>query len=125
MNILLDTHVLIWVLEDTPLLSARAREAIIDGKNMVFVSSASVWEMSIKKAIGKLEVPDNLQQELELHRFTQLDISFEHAELAGKLPLIHKDPFDRMLIAQAKIEKLTLVSKDQYFDQYDVKLLKA
>jgi len=125
MNILLDTHVLIWVLEDNPRLSEQARDAIIEGENMVFVSTASVWEMSIKKALGKLEVPNNLQQELEEHRFTLLDIKFEHAELAGKLPNIHKDPFDRMLVAQAKTEKLTLISKDKHIEQYDVKLLKA
>ena len=125
MNLLLDTHILIWALEDNPLLSENAREAILKGENMVFVSSASVWEMSIKKSIGKLNIPDNLQEELEQHRFTLLDITFEHANLAGKLPPIHRDPFDRMLIAQAKIEKLTLISKDKYIGQYDVKLLKA
>jgi len=125
MNLLLDTHVLIWALENNPILSNAAKEAIQDGTNMVFVSAASAWEMSIKKAIGKLEVPDNLQQELAQHRFTMLDINFEHAQLAGKLPNIHKDPFDRMLIAQAKIEKLTLITKDQYINLYDVKLLKA
>ena len=124
MNLLLDTHILIWALENNPELSEKARNAIIDGNNMVFVSSASVWEISIKKAMGKLKVPDNLFTELKSHRFTLLNINFEHAQLAGELPLLHKDPFDRMLIAQAIVEKLTLISNDHFISQYDVKLLK-
>ncbi len=124
MNLLLDTHILIWALENNPALSDNARKLIIDGNNMVFVSTASVWEISIKQAIGKLIIPDNLLEELEAHRFTLLNINFEHAQLAGKLPLIHKDPFDRMLVAQAKIEKLTLISNDQFIAQYDVKQIK-
>jgi len=125
MNILLDTHVLIWALENNSSLSKAAKEAIQEGKNRVFVSAASVWEMSIKKTMGKLKVPDNLYEELEKHRFTMLDISFEHAQLAGELPNIHKDPFDRMLIAQAKLENLTLITVDSYIHKYDVKLLMA
>ena len=125
MNLLLDTHALIWVLEDNPTLSEQARNAIINGKNVVFVSAATVWEMSIKQSMGKLEVPDNVKEEMELLRFTPLEITFEHAKLAGQLPNIHKDTFDRMLIAQAKLEGLMLVSGDRIIKQYDVKLLKA
>lgn len=125
MNLLLDTHALIWALENHPALSGNAKDKIIDGHNMVFVSSASVWEISIKKAMGKLIAPDNLTEEIKLHRFTQLNINFDHAKLAGELPDIHKDPFDRMLIAQAKIEKLTLVTRDSQIAKYDVTLLKA
>ena len=125
MNILLDTHVLIWALENNPGLSDSARESITRAGNMVFVSSVSVWEIAIKKAMGKLETPDNLQQEIALHRFTPLQINYDHAELAGKLPDIHKDPFDRMLIAQAIIEKLTLVTRDKAIAQYDVNILAA
>ena len=124
MNVLLDTHILIWALENNPSLSEKARNVIIRGENMVFVSSASVWEISIKRAMGKLEAPDNLLEELISHRFSLLNINAEHAQLAGKLPLIHKDPFDRMLVAQAKIEKLTLISNDSFIAQYKVKLLK-
>lgn len=124
MNVLLDTHILIWALENNPSLSKKARNAIITGGNMVFVSSASVWEISIKKSIGKLRVPDNLLEELIAHRFNLLNISAEHAQLAGELPMIHKDPFDRMLVAQAKIEKLTLISNDPMIAQYKVKLLR-
>ena len=124
MNVLLDAHILIWALENNPSLSKKARNAIITGGNMVFVSSASVWEISIKKSIGKLRVPDNLLEELIAHRFNLLNISAEHAQLAGELPMIHKDPFDRMLVAQAKIEKLTLISNDPMIAQYKVKLLR-
>jgi PIN domain nuclease of toxin-antitoxin system len=125
MNILLDTHALIWALENNPELSNTARDVIIDGRNMVFVSAASVWEISIKCAMGKLIVPDNLQEEIVLHRFTHLPINHAHAELAGQLPDIHKDPFDRMLVAQAMVEKLTLVSRDKFIAEYDVKVIKA
>jgi len=125
MNVLLDTHILIWALENNPTLSENARNAIITGSNIVFVSSASVWEISIKKSMGKLKVPDNLLEELLAHRFRLLDINAEHAQLAGELPLIHKDPFDRMLVAQAKIEKLTLISVDPHIAQYEVKILKG
>ena len=124
MNVLLDTHILIWALENNPSLSKKARDVITTGANMVFVSSASVWEISIKKSTGKLIVPDNLLEELAAHRFSLLNISAEHAQLAGELPMIHKDPFDRMLVAQAKIEKLTLISNDPMIAQYRVKLLK-
>jgi len=123
-NVLLDTHILIWALENNPSLSKKARNAIITGGNVVFVSSVSVWEISIKKSIGKLRVPDNLLEELIAHRFNLLNISAEHAQLAGELPMIHKDPFDRMLVAQAKIEKLTLISNDPMIAQYEVKLLR-
>ena len=96
MNILLDTHVLIWA-----------------------------WEISIKKAMGKLRTPDNLIEEISLHRFSPLQINFEHAQLAGELPGIHKDPFDRMLIAQAIIEELTLITRDNLIPKYDVNVIKA
>jgi len=125
MNLLLDTHVLIWALENSPTLSANARDAIVDGNNMVFVSAASAWEISIKKAIGKLEAPDNLLEEIELHRFTPLNMNFDHARRAGTLPDIHKDPFDRMLIAQAQIERLILVTRDDSIPRYDVNVLGA
>lgn len=125
MNLLLDTHVLIWALENNATLSKAAHNAIIDGNNIVFVSSVSIWEISIKQTMGKLIVPDNLQEEISLHRFTPLNINFEHAKLAGELPRIHKDPFDRMLIAQAIIEKLALVTRDSLIAQYDTNLLEA
>lgn len=125
MNLLLDTHVLIWALENNPTLAEEARVKIICGSNLVFVSAASIWEIGIKVQLGKLDVPDNLQQELKLHRFTPLNITHEHAELAAQLPAIHKDPFDRMLVAQAISEKLTLVTRDDLICQYLVDVLRA
>jgi PIN domain nuclease of toxin-antitoxin system len=125
MNILLDTHVLIWTLENNPTLSDKARNSIVRANNIVFVSSASVWEIAIKKQLAKLDSPDNLQEEIKLHRFTPLPINHDHAELVGKLPDIHKDPFDRMLIAQATIEKLTLVTRDELIAKYNIKIIKA
>ena len=125
MILLLDTHTLIWALEDNPALSAAAREAIIDGNNIVFVSAVSVWEISIKKALGKLDAPDTLLEEIERHRFTPLEIALEHGDRAGKLPPIHLDPFDRMLIAQAQSEQLTLVTRDPEIQKYRVHCLVA
>ncbi len=125
MNILLDTHVLIWALENNPTLSDTARNSITLAGNMVFVSSVSIWEIGIKKNLGKIEVPDNLQEEIKLHRFTPLNITYDHAELAGKLPLLHRDPFDRMLVAQAITEKLTLVTRDKRIGRYAVKTVTA
>ena len=125
MNILLDTHVLIWALENNPTLTESAVNSIVDGNNMVFVSSVSVWEISIKQKLGKLQAPDNLLEEIRLHRFTPLQINLDHAQLAGKLPHIHKDPFDRMLIGQAIVEKLVLLTRDESIAKYNLNILKA
>ena len=125
MNLLLDTHTLIWALEGNPTLSAAARGAIIDGNNIVFVSAVSVWEISIKKALGKLDAPDTLLEEIVRHRFTPLEITLEQGDRAGKLPPIHVDPFDRMLIAQAQSEQLTLVTRDPEIRKYQVGCLVA
>lgn len=101
-----------WALEGKLALSAPARDAIIDGNNIVFVSAVSVWEISIKKALGKLQAPDTLLAEIERLRFTPLDVTLEHADRAGRLPPLHTDPFDRMLIAQAQSDHLMLVTRD-------------
>lgn len=122
---LIDRHTLIWAFENIPKLCKAAKDAIIDGQNMVFVSAATVWEISIKRALGKLEAPDNLLNEIEIHRFTLLDITALHADAAGRLPNIHTDPFDRMLIAQAQLENMVLVTRDQHILKYDVKYLTA
>jgi PIN domain nuclease of toxin-antitoxin system len=124
-NLLLDTHTLIWALADSPELAADAREAIVNGDNIVFVSAVSVWEIAIKKALGKLDAPDTLLEEIERHRFTPLEIALTHADRAGRLPPIHLDPFDRMLIAQAQSEQLTLVTRDSEILKYAVHCLVA
>ena len=126
MNLLLDTHVFLWAVDDNPNLSADAREAIINGNNIVYVSAATAWEISIKRAIGKLSVPESdYLEELRLHRFTPLSITTEHALAVENLPAHHKDPFDRMLIAQAQEEKLTLVTRDQRIKIYDVRIIET
>ena len=126
MNLLLDTQIFLWAIDNNPKLSQEARAAITDGNNMVFVSAATAWEISIKKAIGRLTVPQgSYLDELSLHRFTPLDITTEHALAVGNLPQYHKDPFDRLLIAQAQIEKLTLVTKDPRIKQYAVQIIET
>ncbi len=121
MNLLLDTHILLWWLSDQSLLSSKIRKLISDADNMVFISAASIWEISIKKASGKLITPNDLENALMESDFQELPIHHSHANLAGKLPQHHTDPFDRMLIAQAEIEKLTLISHDRHFKQYAIK----
>ncbi|HIP70191.1 MAG TPA: type II toxin-antitoxin system VapC family toxin [Anaerolineae bacterium] len=126
MNLLLDTHVFLWAVDDSSKLSPKARAAIVEGRNVVFVSAATAWELSIKKAIGKLKIPQgDYLEELRLHRFTPLDITTEHALLVENLPHYHRDPFDRMLIAQAQVERLTLVTGDLRLKAYPVKILEA
>jgi PIN domain nuclease of toxin-antitoxin system len=123
MTILLDTHILLWWLADDSELPVAAAEAIADADSAVLVSAATVWEISIKTAAGRLEAPDGLLDALTFNRFDTLGISASHARSAGRLPPHHADPFDRMLIAQAMAERLTLVSGDRRFSDYDVNLL--
>lgn len=125
MKLLLDTHVLLWWLAADPSLSARARAAIGAPRASVFVSAASAWEISIKRALGKLDAPDDLAEQLSAHRFEPLSISVAHASAAGALPEHHADPFDRMLVAQAEAEDLTIVTRDKRFQLYGVTTLAA
>jgi PIN domain nuclease of toxin-antitoxin system len=122
-RLLLDTHVLLWYLADDPALPRRAREAIVDGHNAVFVSAATAWEIGIKKSLGKLRAPDDLEEQLVSHRFTPLDITCAHGLAVERLPALHRDPFDRMLVAQAQLEKLTIVTRDRNIPRYDVPVL--
>lgn len=124
MNLLLDTHVLLWWLDDNPALSKTARTAIREASNSVLVSAATAWEISIKQAIGKLDAPDDLEIAVGASRFQPLPITtLAHAIAAGRLPRHHDDPFDRMLVAQARIEGLTLVTHDSRIRAYDVPTL--
>ena len=125
MNLLLDTHVLLWALADDPDLAAPARRAITDPRRQVFVSAVSAWEITIKKALGKLRAPDDLADQLDRRRFTALDVTIEHALAVGELADHHTDPFDRLLVAQARVEQLTLVTRDARITQYDVPTLTA
>jgi len=125
MRLLLDTHALIWWLEDSVELSAEARQSIADGSNDVAVSAASAWEMAIKEALGKLSVPSDLAEQIDRSALQALPITIEHAFKAGSLPPHHPDPFDRMLIAQAVIDDWTIVTRDPRFESYGVKVLRT
>ena len=125
MNLLLDTHVLLWWLDDNPTLLIKAKEAIADGGNMVFVSVATIWEIRIKHALGKLKIPVNFRNVLEQQAFEMLSITADHAHLIGELPAHHRDPFDRMLIAQALFEGFTLITRHSRFKRYKVSTIMA
>lgn len=120
--LLLDTHVLIWWRTRDPRLSAAVRDAVALAP-LVAVSAASAWEAAIKANLGKLRLASPFEEGVVASGFTPLPISFRHAELAGGLPLHHRDPFDRMLVAQARSEALTLVSADRQLEPYDVPIL--
>jgi PIN domain nuclease of toxin-antitoxin system len=123
-NLLLDTHALIWWLEDSPRLSDIAKAAIADLGNSVMVSAASAWEITTKHRLGRLPMSDvvarDLPTQVQAEGFALLDISFRHACLAGALAPDHRDPFDRMLIAQALAEGVALVSNEAVFDGFGV-----
>lgn len=104
MSLLLDTYVLLWALSDDPALSTTARTAITDPGNRVLVSAVSAWESVIKKALGKLRAPEDLPEQLAQRRFEPLDVTIHHALAVGELPDHHADPFDRLLITQARTD---------------------
>lgn len=122
MRLLLDTHTLLWWLADRR-LGQEARERIADPDTLVAVSAASVWEAAIKASLGKLRVPGSLADAVADNGFEALPISLRHAASAGALPPHHRDPFDRMLIAQAVAEGLTIVTRDAAFNAYEVAVL--
>jgi PIN domain nuclease of toxin-antitoxin system len=121
--LLLDTHVLLWWRGDYRRISVRAREAIADPGHVLFFSAASIWEMAIKHAAGKLKMPADVLDTFEQRGFTELRMSSRQGLIAGALPPHHGDPFDRMLVAQAQSEKLTLVTNDARIAAYDVPVL--
>ena len=129
MNLLLDTAAVLWSLEDNPRLGVTGRSAIVDPANEVYVSAACVWEIAIKVRRGRLPVPPNvatwLPRELEARDFRPLPISTAHAAAVEHLPHHHRDPFDRILIAQATVEGLRIVTSDERFTRYDVPLLRT
>lgn len=125
MRLLLDTHTLLWVLSDLPRLRESARELIADRQNDVFVSAASAWEIAIKSGTGALRAPPELGAQLDAKAFSPLPITIVHGLHAGALPLHHRDPFDRMLVAQAQLEGLTIVTRDPNIPRYGVATLPA
>ena len=123
MNILLDTHALIWFLNGDKLISGNAKAAIENTDNIKIVSIASIWEIAIKMSLNRLSLPKGFMHFLKLiedNGFEILPISFEHALTVAKLDFIHREPFDRLLIAQCKTGNLSIVTKDDNIKRYDV-----
>jgi PIN domain nuclease of toxin-antitoxin system len=125
LRLLLDTQVLIWSLLKPDRLLATTREEIQDGANDVFVSIASPWEIAIKKSRGNLDPPDDLDVQLAEKRFSLLPISLRHTRAIESLPHHHGDPFDRMLVAQAQTDGLTIVTSDRKIARYQVAVMRA
>jgi PIN domain nuclease of toxin-antitoxin system len=127
MRALLDTHTFLWWNADDPQLSERARGFIADGKNEIFLSAASVWEIAIKAAKGRLVLPESpsiyVPQRMSLYRFRPLQVQVEHALRVYDLPPHHADPFDRLLIAQGELESLPIITADKAFQYYKVEIL--
>lgn len=124
MNVLLDTHAVIWFLGGSPELRPEARTAI-EAADRAYVSSATIWEMAVKVARGRLEAPPDFPDRLLDLGLLQLALEWEHARVAGGLPLHHRDPFDRMLVAQAIVERLTIVTRDDDIARYPVPVIVA
>jgi PIN domain nuclease of toxin-antitoxin system len=126
-KILADTHTFLWFVTDAPQLSAKAKTILEDEETERFFSIASLWEIAIKTSLGKLALRKPLQEflpeQLAVNRFSLLNISVEHAFQIARLPLHHRDPFDRMLVAQCLTENLPLVSNDSTLDAYGIKRL--
>ena len=125
MNLLLDTHALLWWLMDDDRLGPAAREGIAEPQNFCAVSAATVWEIAIKVALGKLDVPADIEEQLGREGFATLEVSAEHAWAVGRLPPLHRDPFDRVLVAQCRLEGLTLVTHDETLAAYAIPVLRA
>jgi PIN domain nuclease of toxin-antitoxin system len=125
LRLLLDTHTLLWTLVEPTRLSAQATAAIAAAESEVFVSVVSPWEMAIAKARGRMNPPDDLATRLTQNRFELMPIQLRHIRAIESMPQHHRDPFDRMLIAQSQVDGLTLVSADRKMRQYPVSLLPA
>ena len=127
MRVLLDTHVFLWWITDDPRLSSRARRVIADGRNELLFSAASGWEIAIKAQLGRISLPEDperfIPEQLARNGIESLPISLSHALHVYTLPLLHRDPFDRLLVAQAQLEDLPIVTADPHIPQYAVHIL--
>lgn len=124
MRLLLDTHVVIWWADLSSSLSDEAR-ALIDGdESELWLSAASVWELAIKRAIGRLRIPDPVPGAMD-RAVVELPVTWRHGQHAASLPLHHRDPFDRMLVAQAQLEGMSVVTRDEHIMRYDVHVVAA
>ena len=124
MRLLLDTHVVLWWLSDDPTLADEIKDQI-DHEPEVHLSPVTVWEVAMKQAMGKLKEPADLPERIRGCGLRELPITSEHAMTAGRLPMLHRDPFDRMLVAQAQCEGLVLLTRDTDIARYDVPVLGA
>lgn len=124
MRLLIDSHIALWWLAEDPSIGMHCKEHLRTADE-VFFSAVTPWELGIKRALGKVSYPDGLASELTSSGFRELPVSAEHAERAPDLPLHHRDPFDRMLVAQAQAEALVLVSADRSLRPYDVEIIDA
>lgn len=125
MSLLLDTQVLLWCLSTPDRLSRKARRRIESASEVVMVSAVSAWEIEVKRALGKLIAPTDLQRQLTDKRFTELPLRLHHVDALRDLPALHRDPFDRILLAQATSDDLLFVTADATLLRYPVKTLAA
>jgi len=123
MNLLLDTHILLWHLTDNPKLSREISRTIENPQHKKFISIASLWEVAIKRSLGKLEILQPIET-LTPTEITILPLEISHISYLEKLPFHHRDPFDRIIIAQAMVEKLSVITNDDYFEHYEIDLIK-
>ena len=127
MKVLLDTHAFLWLITDEDRLSENARQTFLNTENSLFFSAASLWEICIKKSLGKLSLKDGwfqtIQKEMEINTIQWLPIETTHCAVVTELPFHHRDPFDRMLIAQAIVEDMKLLSRDSRLSDYAVELI--
>ncbi|MFD4125180.1 type II toxin-antitoxin system VapC family toxin [Streptomyces globisporus] len=122
MRLLLDTHVILWWLADSDELSDRVKD-LLDTEPSVHISAVSAWEIAIKQSLGKLDGPEDLAERVRDSQFTALPITAGHGVRAGRLPALHRDPFDRILVAQAQTERMSVVTRDKWIPQYDVSVM--
>lgn len=125
MRLLLDTNAFLWALDDTERLTPATRSLLANEENDLFVSMASLWEIGIKVGAGKLTAQPDWEDHLSRMGAALLPIQMEHAREISRLPQLHRDPFDRMLVAQARVENLILVTADKHLAEYDVTVLPA
>ena len=122
MNILLDTHSFLWWQEQSKKLKPHVQYLIANPENTVYISTASIWELAIKASLGKIKIPKDVKSAISTNHFLILPVSIDHALAVQHLPKHHTDPFDRMLVAQAIVENLTIVSRDEELKRYDVQV---
>jgi len=123
MRVLLDTHTLIWGLCEPDRLNVKTKELLANIDNIIFVSIASLWELQIKKSLNKITLPDDFTFQLQKHGYELLNITHEHIAKLNDIPMIHRDPFDRILIAQSIHENIPLVTKDTEIAKYNIQII--